>query len=102
MVDPKENKNQELIEALKTEEETEEVVKSDDGLFGYKMKKLLILLGLIIVLLFIILWLLSLKSSPKENGYSKYESEMVSAAKEYYKIIYNKSFYEKWMEKFLW
>ena len=86
MVDPKENKNQELIEALKTEEETEEVVKSDDGLFGYKMKKLLILLGLIIVLLFIILWLLSLKSSPKENGYSKYESEMVSAAKEYYKI----------------
>ncbi|MBP3799757.1 MAG: hypothetical protein ILA19_02120 [Bacilli bacterium] len=90
MVDPKDNneKNKELVEALKTEYDDEEVVveSKSNNVFGFKMKKLLLLFLLIIILLIITLWLLSLSSKEKSINYSSYEKKMISAAKDYYKV----------------
>lgn len=89
MVDPKEqnDNNKELKEALKTEYDEEEIVESkSNNILGFKMKKILIILVLITALLIVTLWLLSIDSSKKKNDYSGYESKMISAAKQYYKI----------------
>lgn len=88
MVNPNNNNdsNKELIEALKTEEDEEVVETKESGLFGLKMKKIIFFLIIITVLLFVTLWLLSLTSSSKQDGYSDYEKKMVAAAKKYYKV----------------
>lgn len=90
MVDPKENKNQELIEALKTDYDEEETSSTKGTIAGFKLKKLVFLIILITILLIVTLWLLSLDSSKKtKEDYTKYESEMISAAKQYYKVNKN-------------
>lgn len=72
MVDPKDNneKNKELVEALKTEYDDEEVVaeSKSNNVFGFKLKKVLIVLILIVILLIIVLWLLSVDSSKTTNS----------------------------------
>ncbi len=89
MVDPKNNSesSKELVEALKTDydEEIVEDSKSSNGL-GFNLKKVLLIFILIVVLLIITLWLLSINSKEKTTDYSKYEKNMISAAKDYYKV----------------
>ena len=90
MVDPKNNSDtsKELVEALKTDYDDEEVVVEEKktNVLGIKMRKLLVLLILIVILLIITLWLLSLGSKEKKVDYSSYNNKMIAAAKEYYKV----------------
>lgn len=88
MIDPKENKNEELIEALKTEYDDDEVVTTTKtkSVVGIPIKKILIFSIIIIFLLIIVLWLLSVDSSKTSSDYSAYENKMIAAAKNYYKV----------------
>lgn len=87
MVDPKNNNNSnnsDLIEALKTEEENEEITSRSQNLeLKNKMRKMIFLIIVIVVLLIIVLLLLSLSGS-KKNSYSDIEKVMVNAAQKYY------------------
>lgn len=92
MVDPKENKNDDLIEALKTEYDDEEVVTTTTKtktIAGFTPKKILFFIIIITFLIIIILWLLSIDSAKSNIDYSSYEKKMISAAKDYYKVNNN-------------
>lgn len=84
MADMKQNaNNEELMEALKLEDDEKEVKKSSSSDLKGKMRKLLLLIILFTVLIIIIVWLLSLVSG-KKMSYSDIEKTMKKAAQSYY------------------